>query len=323
LDDQRILVHEVDFNGQLSRRDGKDASGAFQLHVSLVDAESGASLLTKDWQTGPSGTAVYVASGGVLLRTAETLRITSKQLNEIKQFPISSLDPGEGWEMRVSPTGRTVLFDHYVQEWSANAGRRNFSDFELIDGEKFELREKWTEVPALHDDKLYSISDTAIVTDDHLHVPHIIASQFGSRRWESIGEQPKKACLRQAILAWITNDSLVYGCEEFFVISQGKIVLLDRFDKREELIASKLSVTNDGKFVAISLHRLKGGFFDTERSTASIDVFVYDIRQRKRVLTLNVTPLPRSNYGLALSPDGSKLAVLNDRYLTTYSVPAE
>jgi hypothetical protein len=325
LDDHRIIVHEVNFSiDQLSSRNGKTSSGAFQLHVSVVDAGSGTTLLGKDWQTGPTGSLVYVTSGGLLVKTGDIFRSLSEQLNEIKQFPVSTRDPGEGWEMRVSPTGKTILFNHYLQEWSGGNGRRNFSDFELLDGERFEVKYKWTEIPALHDDKLYSISDASMVIDDHLHEPdHIIASQFGSRKWQSIGEQPKKTCLRPAILAWIADDSLVYGCEEFSVISNGHVVMTDRFDEGEELIANKFSMTRDGRFVAISLQHLRGGFFDTERRTASIRVVIYDLSLKRRALTLKITPLPQSNYDLALSPDGSKLAVLNDRNLAAYSVPVE
>jgi hypothetical protein len=38
---------------------------------------------------------------------------------------------------------------------------------------------------------------------------------------------------------------------------------------------------------------------------------------------VDVAPLPRNDYDFALSPDGAKLAVLNDRTVSVYSVPAQ
>jgi hypothetical protein len=41
------------------------------------------------------------------------------------------------------------------------------------------------------------------------------------------------------------------------------------------------------------------------------------------VLTAEVSPLPKRDYDFSLSPDGSKLAILNDRKVSVYSVPIQ
>jgi len=41
------------------------------------------------------------------------------------------------------------------------------------------------------------------------------------------------------------------------------------------------------------------------------------------VLTLDVKPLPKVDFDFALSPDGSKLAILNDRNVTVFLIPLE
>jgi len=55
----------------------------------------------------------------------------------------------------------------------------------------------------------------------------------------------------------------------------------------------------------------------------STHLVLYDLHLRKRVLNLNITPLPELDYDFALSPDGSKLAVLNVRNVSVYSVPVQ
>jgi len=52
-----------------------------------------------------------------------------------------------------------------------------------------------------------------------------------------------------------------------------------------------------------------------------LQVAVYDLSRKQRVFTVDVDPFPKNDYDFALSPNGSKLAVLNDRRVSVYSVP--
>jgi Tol biopolymer transport system component len=76
--------------------------------------------------------------------------------------------------------------------------------------------------------------------------------------------------------------------------------------------------------IAVSLVEGKGGgFFDTDVRRIGNQIAVYDLSSRERVLTVDVVPLPKNAYDFALSPDGSKLAILNDRKVSVCSVPAQ
>jgi hypothetical protein len=52
----------------------------------------------------------------------------------------------------------------------------------------------------------------------------------------------------------------------------------------------------------------------------AIQIRVYDMAVKKEIFTVGVSPLPRRYYDFALSPDGSRLAVLNDRKVTVWAV---
>ena len=54
-----------------------------------------------------------------------------------------------------------------------------------------------------------------------------------------------------------------------------------------------------------------------------MQVPVYDLMLKKRIFTFEAAPLPKNDFDIALSPDGSRLAVLNDRRLTVCSVPVQ
>jgi hypothetical protein len=64
--------------------------------------------------------------------------------------------------------------------------------------------------------------------------------------------------------------------------------------------------------------------FSPKRPSAflALNIAVFDIARKTGVLKGKVDPLPRNDYDFALSPDGTKLAVLNDRVLSVYSIPA-
>jgi hypothetical protein len=51
-------------------------------------------------------------------------------------------------------------------------------------------------------------------------------------------------------------------------------------------------------------------------------VIVYDLSLKKRSLNVEVTPLPKNDYDVALSPEGSRLAILNDRRVAVCSIAA-
>jgi hypothetical protein len=83
-------------------------------------------------------------------------------------------------------------------------------------------------------------------------------------------------------------------------------------------------VASDAPLVALSLPAIKvTKHLLTEPSVCltGLQVAVYDLDRKQRVFTVDVDPLPKNDYDLALSPDGSKLAVLNDRRASVYSVP--
>ncbi|HKF03622.1 MAG TPA: hypothetical protein VKB49_14990, partial [Candidatus Sulfotelmatobacter sp.] len=89
-------------------------------------------------------------------------------------------------------------------------------------------------------------------------------------------------------------------------------------------VLAKKAVAQKEQRVAVSLHTVevkKHLLTEPSSRATAIHIAVYDLSQKKRILTVSVAPLPKNDYDFALSPDGSKLAVLNDRRASVYSVP--
>ena len=236
-------------------------------------------------------------------------------------MPLSHTDPYEGWEISTSTSGKTIVLNHYIRN---HRRMLDFSHFAVLDGGTFKLKLTWTESPALNGDS-YSISDTAMARNQYKDgTYYAIATEFGSRIWNPIWKESERFC--PAPPTFVTDNSFIYSCRGLSLVStKGEVLMADGFNKGESL-GGKIAVAQSGRAVAVSLDRTKGiDFWDTGKGVRLVatDLLVYDPSIRKRLLTIELSPLPKNDYDFALSPDGSKLAVLNDRNVSVYSVPTE
>ena len=311
LDDDHLLVYGVELTRELSSRVSADISSAFRLHASLFDAVSGKLALTKDWGTRAHDSSIHITKGGVLVRAGEEIRFYSRTFEELQKLPLLQTDPNDTWVISVSPTGKTVLLNHY---------NRNESYFEVRDGITFELKNSWSQTPSLRRN-LYSISDVAIAAADS-HQEHILISDFGTRKWRILDSNSKGVCASPPTL--VSDTLLVYdNCNKLTLLSiEGLILMSDHAEKHESVEGERIEAARDGRTIAASLVQGRGGgLSDTDVRRTGNRIAVYDLTLKKRLLTVEVVPLPTSEFDFALSPDGSKLAVLNDRRVSVYLVP--
>lgn len=331
IDNNRLLVYEVDLDrGKLPSRKLRGLvysqelqALVLQLHVLMLDANSGKLLLTKEWETHERESAVYAVSGGVLLRTGDTLRLLrSANLAEYQEVVFPSVPIG--CMESVSPSQKTILL-------SCFNSRTNISNFDVLDGSSLKAKDSWSESPGFIPGP--SISDAGIVAYDFFH-NGILLIEFGSRKRELIGNKLKWKVGCQGRSFPISDDHLiVQTCNNLYVLSTaGRAWALDDFKKggsirwKNAISLKRVSVAQDGRSVAIIWEGRDTWFgWDLERSMRLLAVHaeVYDLLSKKRVLNVEVAPLPKNEYDLALSPDGSKLAILNDRTVLVYAIPHE
>jgi hypothetical protein len=309
LDNETLLVHEVDLDTtQLSSRQNPDVSSPFRLHISVLNARSGKLLLANDWGTSVHNSSVDVVKGGILVRTGPTLRLLTHSLIEVQKVTFHN-DPEEGatrWDIlliSVSPTGNTVLINRISQ-------RARVSHFDVLDGTTLRSRYSWDESPALYNS--YSVSDTAIVADD-FHRKNVIRTEFGTKQWKPLGVEFKNKCL--GLATFLSDHQLEHACEQGAHADEKGLSELQR-----------ITVSQDGKVIAESLGDLeikKHILSEASVRLIAMRTVVYDLSQKKRVLVLPVDPLPKNDYDVSLSSDGSRLAVLNDRDVSVYSIPVQ
>lgn len=331
LSDERLLVYAVQREGgQLSSRKSPELSSPFRLHVWLFDAESAEKQAHKEWGTRVHDSAVQVTSGGVLVKTGGIVKLYSSDFTEARNLPLA-LDTNARLKTSVSATGRTIMIDRLPAK-SLNT----FSDhFDVFDASTLTSRYSWSQSPPLYG--AYSISDKGIVTSTS-NGKIVVSAEFGSSKWKVLLDDPHSTCIADRPTL-VTNDSLLVHCRDLIVLntagesytlpiiwdSSGKVesAICEPYDGR---VGDKTAVASGGSSVALPLTNIrveKHLLTESRVCLTGIQVAVYNLALKKRVRTVTVDPLPKNDYDFALSPDGSKLVILNDRKVSVYRVPVQ
>jgi hypothetical protein len=333
LDNDRLIVYETGPTGKLSSRANPDISSAFRLHATVIDPASGRLMLTKDWGARPYGSSIQVTRSGILVRTGEVLRIVSRDFSEVQRWTypeIPNTSDSRHCDERtisVSPTGETVMVSCYnfklnsahLEVWDSNMSKAKYSWNETRQPDVF-----------LHS---HSISDTGIAAMD-LRQQNMIVTQFDSTVWKTLDvgtNQPESEIFCGNFPTLVTDSWLVNVCTNGFLLvsTDGHVLMTDPLDKMGSPTHSRnrnFAISQNGQLIAVSLDGM-----DVKKHLRSEDrvrristhLVLYDLHLRQRVLNVNITPLPERDYDFALSPDGSKLAVLNDRNVSVFSVPVQ
>ncbi len=309
-DDDHLMLSEIDSRAGSSR--SEVTSFASYLRVAyFFDADTGKLAFSKEWETHAHDSFIYVTNSGLLLRTGSEIRLYSREFQPVQQLQLSSLDPHERWFISISPSRRTILLNHYDSKQS---------HLEVRDGSTLDLIQAWTE-PAALQPHLYTISDSAIATTDSGQ-KEIFVSDFGSARWRNLYRGAAAGCLSTP--SFLSAKFLVSRvCQALTVFStEGETHMSIQPEKDESVEAEMIATTRNGRAFAISYVKGKGGgFFDTDVRRTRNRIVVYDLSSKKQLLTVSLVPSPQKQYNFAFSPDGTKLAILNDRSISVCSVP--
>jgi len=307
LNDQELIVYALEPSGQLSSRRSHEISSAFRQRVRIVDVLSGNTRLTKDFNARPHGSTVQVTTGGVLVNTGEIVKLYSADFATNQNLTVPPADEGDMSITSVSPTGKTIMINHFNP-------KRNMSHLDVFDASTLTLKYSWNQSPRLYED--YSISDKGIAASG------IGATDFGSTAWRRVG-QGVGHCTGNVPTLY-SDDELVYGCSKLIAVSvNGQVLMTDSFPRGVEA-SEKKAVAQGGRLVAVSLQTVevkKHLLTEPSRRVTATHVAVYDLNRKIRIMTVTVDPMPRYDYDFTLSPDGSKLAILNDRNVSLCPVP--
>ncbi len=312
LDDQQLIVHALEPSGQLSSRRSHEISSAYRLRVRIIDVQSGMVRLAKDFNARPYRSTVQVTSGGILVNAGEIVKLYSTDFANAHNLTAPSADEGDMSITSVSPTGKTIMINHFNPKW-------NVSHLDVFDAGTLTLKWSWSESPRLYND--YSISDRGIAAARNAGNSVI---EFGHPTWAVVGKGTGHCDGNLPTL--YSDDELVYGCSKLIAAStNGQVLMTEALPGGDE-VSGRRAVAQETRFIALALKSIEVKrhlFTETNVRVTALRIVVYDMTVKKQILAVPVEPLPKSAYDFALSPDGSKLAILNDRMVTVCRVRLE
>jgi hypothetical protein len=316
----------------LPRRGQPEASSNLRLEALFVDARRGQLWTKHEWPTFSDLARIAPAGDGkFLVITPDKLTLYSPGIQPLKQLDLDvgrEATPGS-WGVGSSPGGRYLLI-HYGPR-SNEDNPRGFlgavTRLELIDTEALRLVHTWTDhgfgdihpFDLFDDGNILAINGTGGVT--------VVGPPGGPWRsfqvpWRSRCRPGGKTLINDRAIFGTTTVSTDRRCYSL-TLTTGEILFAQEFADKE--IVRWLAVSPGGRRFAIAVDKGRGGSWGLDiPARYSVDrVTVYDIPSRQWIFALSGKKQGiKSISGLALSPDGSLLGLINqDGILEVYRIP--
>lgn len=328
-DDARLIAYAVSQDlHQLSSRESPEVSSPFRLHVWVVDAKSGKVETEKEWGTRRYDSDVQTTTGGILVKTGGIVRLYSPDFVQARELPLT-LDPNGRYFTSVSASGQTIAISHYFEK-----EHKWISHVDVLDANTLRVRYSWNQYPPI---LRFSMVDQTFATARGGVIG--IAEFEHPDRSKVLLDVSQGGCAAGSGGRIVSDQLLLWRkCDEVVLLDAGGAsYVLDPFNGRGSSAklgsrcepyfgTTKSAAASGGRFVALALPALKIKkplLAESRTCLDGLQIAVYDVAFKKRVLTVDVDPLPKNDYDFAVSPDGSKLAILNDRKVSVYSVPVQ
>ncbi len=330
--DQELLAYGVyrENEGFSSRREPA-LTNPFILHAWLVDSHSGDIEDQKEWGTHVHDSAVHATSDGVLVKTGGIVKLYSRDFKQVRDLSLPP-DAASSTAASVSWSGKTIMID----QRPPRMGNAFHDRLDVLDTQPLSDRYSWDQSPPFGpSDNAYSISDKGIVAATSFG-RDINYMQFGSSQWHLIFKDPGRTCIAGSPTL-VTNDLIAILCRELTVLTtEGESYSIPKnIDRNSDggtgtggcrpyAFRAGNTVSSGAPVIAFTLPLFKEKKFllrEAELCLVGLEIIAFDLNLRKQVFKLNITPPPTDAYDFALSPDGSKLAILADRAVSLYAIP--
>jgi hypothetical protein len=302
-------------SSSLPRRDQPDASLPLRLQALFVDTGTGKVRSKREWPISSYWSRVLPAVGGkFVVLTPEKLMLYSQDGEPLKELdlPLNREAIKDTWRVYASPAGKYLVIEYEPK----TSGLQQM----WIDAETLQVLRVWTKGEMGH---ALEISDdgTALTWDGKIGKPdgpfHALCAPINSYCHGG---------------AFIDNETVVsvnrWGSEKRlnFVGTDGELMFVVKLPQAELLPGPGVWASSaGGRRFALAVYKGKGGstLLDIAPHYFLKRVMVYDIPSRQWVYAVDgkKQKIKRVS-GLALSPDGSLLGLINqDGALEVYRLP--
>jgi hypothetical protein len=310
------LVTQEEGRPTVSHRDGSDANLPLRLRAIFLDAAVGKIKSVQAWPSDSRFAGIVAANEGkVVAQTGTTLTLYSSDAKELKKLILPPLQEGiRGWFAYPSPTGRSILFA------SPNLTTTGETLWIWVDTATLEAR-SWKEMQT----GSLGISDNAIAMtacvigfyhcDANVEIRGLVAG------WKRIASIERK----QSYPRFLNEDILFLSGHPWKLLRTDGEVMFTEDAPFEGSVASMAIPSAGGQRFVVPFFKLTGGVsaLDIGAHGELKTISVYDAPFHERSYRLKMIGPKIKDQGteLALSPDGSLLAILHDESVYLLQLP--
>ncbi|SPE44294.1 hypothetical protein SBA7_320061 [Candidatus Sulfotelmatobacter sp. SbA7] len=301
----------------LARRDQPDDPLPLRLHGTFLDASTGKVQASREWPiTRPRGGIVATGGGGFAVLVPAGLASYSPSRELLKDLKLSSEQQSHLWDIHSSPTGKSFLMEYHYPEAS----------FQWVDANSLQPQPAWGEsMPgvSISDSELTITRDTYIKSKGYISEV-LVRSRDGP--WRAICRVEPGMGEGCGIPQFVSNKVLALWLpHELKVASTDGEVLSAISLAEDDWIGRPLYPSANGERFAMTVWAHKGGstLLDISYHRMLKRIVVYDIPSGHPIYTFEAKKRQSKDVsGVAVSPDGSLLAILTDGVLEVYQLPS-
>lgn len=299
----------------LSRRDSMDENLPLRLRAVFLDAGTGKTTAASLWPTASRFAGIVaVHDGKFVTQRGTTLTLYSPDAKELRELDLPPLQEGLwGWFAHPSPTGGSILFA------TPNLTTTAATPWIWVDTDSLQVVRSWKETQS----GWVGISDTMMAMTSCViwfyHCDPNVEVRGLATEWKTIAPTERRS---QSFPLFVNDDILFLSGHPWRLLqTDGKVVLTE--DAPFEGITALASA--GGQRFVVPFFKLKGDFpaLDIGGHGELKTISVYDTPFHERSHTLSVIGPKIKDQGtqLALSPDGSLLAILHDESVHVFQLP--
>jgi hypothetical protein len=304
---------------ELARRDSPSESLPLRLHGIFLDVNQGNVRSSKEWSlTRPRGGVIAVGDGSFAVLTPAMIALYSASLEPLKIFQLSPQQQSHLWNLFPSPTGKSILIEYHYPEAS-------FEWLDMLSQQLQPMAQKAMSGVSISDKEIAVSNEIFVRSVGFIHEVKLLPRDGGPGQMlcrvivgkqDSCGGYPE----------FLSNDILALLMPHGFSIvpkSGGDSLLNVSFGK-DEWLGRTLYASADGKRFAVTVwaHKNGGTFFDLDYHSVLQRIMVYDLPSRHVVYVLDANRQKiKEVSGVALSWDGSIMAILSDGMVEAYETP--
>lgn len=323
-DDNTVVATFVTREGEptLSKRDQSDTNLPLRLRAIFLDARTGKIVSTEAWPTESRfARIVDVDNGNFITERGDLLTLYSSQAKELRKLSLPPVEPDylTFWRSGASPTGRNILF--------ATPKPRDTSPrpWIWVSASTLEIARSWNEVQSGD----VAISDNTIAMIACRFYPDRCKPRVEVRGlttdWKTIAASEQRFSSpylgEETVFRFLNEDMIFVSGHPWRVLqTDGAVILTEKppFEGNTAIAA------RSGQRFVVPFFQWKGGFaaLDIGAHGELKNVSVYDAPFHECSYKLKMKgPKIRESANFALSPDGSKLAILYDESVYVFQLP--